>query len=38
MESATWVQILNKAVCIALYTNVLGKCMNLSLLPLAKGD
>ena len=32
MESVTWIQILNKAVWIALHANALDKGMNLSLL------
>ena len=33
MESATRVQNLDEAVCISLHTNILGKCMNPSVLP-----
>ena len=37
MELATWIQSLEKAVCISLCANILGEGMNLTSLPPTMG-
>ena len=37
MDTVTQVQILDKAVCISHEAYTLGKCMNVTILPLAMG-